>query len=77
MALLSVCPRLLFLHTVLLLTFHLCMRFFSFEADPFVWRPVSIDFEADQSSFTKALCLLHLCGVWLFLLLGRPHELDC
>ena len=53
MALLSVCPGLLFfLHTVLLLTLHQCMRFFSFEAGPFVWRPVSIDFEVDQSSFT-------------------------
>ena len=73
MALLSACPGQLFLHTVAvdLSPVH---EVFSFEADPFDWRPVSIDFEVDQSSSTKALCLHHQCRVWSFLLLGRTHE---
>ena len=37
--LLSVCLSRLFLHTVLRLTFHLCMRFCSFVADPLVGDP--------------------------------------
>ena len=51
--------------------------FLSFGADPFVWRPVSIDFEVDQSSFTKALCLLHQCPSAVVFVAWRPHELDC
>ena len=53
--LLPVCPSLLFLCTVLRLTLHLCMRFFSFCCGPFGWRPTV--FEVDQSLPTMALCL--------------------
>ena len=80
-----------FLHTVLLMTYpspsppsplpllsHLCMKFFSCEADPFVWRTVSIDFEVDQSSFTEGHMFASSMSSAVaseFLLLGTPHEL--
>ena len=74
--LLSVCPSLLFLHTVLRLTFHLCMRFFFFVADLLAGDPVSIVLRlTSPHSPWPSVCFINV-ERGRFLLLG-PHELDC
>ena len=63
--------------SVLLLTFHLGMRFLSFEAEPFVWRPVSVDFEVDQSLIHQGPLFASSMSSAVVMMFGRPHELDC